>query len=171
MSKKQFFKIVLLIIGVCTLTCLAIYFFGDAASNTLVKLNETLPYLLAIMGALSFAMFTYVDNTAKDLTDLRNDFSNREKYFVCQESLTRLKKEIISNIALVTVVFIADRAVQALVVALITKFSNSERWLLESTSVCLSASCFAIVICALISQISGYIIAAEYREIIAKNRK
>lgn len=171
MSKKQFLKIVLLIVGACTLTSLAIYFFGDAASKALSKLNEALPYLLAIMGALSFAMFTYVDNTAKDLTDLRNDFPDRNKYFICQESLTRLKKEIISNIALVTVVFIADRIVQALAVALVNKFSNYEKWILESISICLAASCFAIVICALILQISGYITAAEYREIIAKNRK
>ena len=171
MSKKQFFKIVLLILGTCTVTCLAINFFGDATSRALAKLNEVLPYLLAIMGALSFAMFTYVDNTAKDLTDLRNDFSDRNKYFICQESLTKLKKEIISNIALVTIVFIADRIVQALAMALVTKFSDCEKWILESISICLAASCFAIVICALISQISGYIIAAEYREIIAKNRK
>jgi hypothetical protein len=171
MNKKQFMKLFLLIVGSSALSFLALYSLDDVANKTLGKLNEALPYLLAIMGALSFAMFTYIDNTAKDLTDLRNDFSDRSKYFVCQESLTRLKREIILNVALVAVVFIVDRAAQALALAVSTKILASEKWLFEAVSICLAASCFVIVMYALISQISGYFIAAEYREIIAKNRK
>jgi len=115
-------------------------------------------------------MFTYVDNTAKDLTDLRNDV-DREKYKVVQKKLSSLKFEIIANAAVILVFFGLEYIIRTVVVHVFLERALKKTWLIETIGVSLRFSCFSVIIYAASSQILGFLIAVEFREQIANNRK
>lgn len=61
---------------------------------------------------MSFGMFTYIDNMAKELTDLRNEV-NREKYLLAQEGIAALKKEVLLNAGMVIGLCFIERSVKS----------------------------------------------------------
>ncbi len=170
MSGRQTWKALIIIVVSYAAVHLLVYFLGDALRGAINELLGVLVYAIAVICAISLVMFTYVDNTAKDLTDLRNDV-NREKYKAVQRRLSLLKHEIIANAAVVIAFFAIEYVIKSFVNHILIGAIFENVWLIETIGVALRFSCFSIVLFAASSQILGFLIAVEFREQIANNRK
>jgi hypothetical protein len=152
----------------------AIMYIGLARLNGLDKaVEEVLSVGLAVLTvlfALSIGMFNYLDNIAKDLTELRNEVG-RSKFLCVQESITKLKREVLYNLALIILLLLAERLIKGLTQVLISGLPV--HWISDPASILLSArgAMFVVAILAATIQFKGFLVAAEYREIIAKNRQ
>jgi len=126
--------------------------------------------VLTVLFALSIGMFNYLDGIAKDLTELRNEVG-KSKYVYVQESITRLKREVLYNLALIILLLLTGKFIKGLAQVLISWLPTS--MFLDPANALLSirGAMFTAAICAATIQFQGFLVAAEYREIIAKNRK
>jgi len=147
-----------------------IYWYGEPALKAIDALLSVFLILVPAVAAMSWGMFTYVDNMAKELTDLRNEV-NRQKYLVAQSSLEKLKKEVLINVGFVVVFFIFERTCNALVAQLILAAGLNHLWLLQTISMSLRFTFFFASIWASMTQLAGFLTAAEFRTLIATNRK
>lgn len=118
---------------------------------------------------MSFAMFTYTDNIAKDLIDLRNEVA-RSKYLAAQEKFSKLKTEILLNVVFIIGLFVMERFIKSAMPAAIS-FTHKNPWLATTIFLSIRFSLFSILIWTTLSQILGYLTTVEYRAIIASNRK
>lgn len=142
---------------------------GSAA----VVFDETLsafPYAASLLSALSWVLFAHLDNIAKDLTDVRQDV-DRSAYQYAHKKLGELKREVISNGALFIFLLIFSSIIKGLATHLIARLATDQGEMLQYFSLSLRMSLFVVLIWAAITQIKGFVIAIEYREIIAANRK
>ncbi len=126
--------------------------------------------VLTVLFALSIGMFNYLDGIAKDLTELRNEVG-KSKYVYVQESITRLKREVLYNLALIILLLLTEKFIKGLANVLITWLPTS--MIVDPANALLSirGAMFTAAIWAATIQFNGFLVAAEYREIIAKNRK
>ncbi len=123
-----------------------------------------------LLSAMSVAMFTYLDNIAKDLTELRNEV-NRPNYSIAQEKLTALKREVLYNGALIVCLLIFERSVKGVASYLLAQLPQQNAVLILEVSVPLRIAMFVASIWAATTQLKGFLVAAEFRDVIAKNRK
>jgi hypothetical protein len=122
-----------------------------------------------LLSALSVAMFTYLDNIAKDLTELRNEV-DRSNYAVAHEKLTALKREVLYNGALIVFLLILERSIKGAAGYLTTQLPQNASLIVE-ISVTLRVALFVTSVWAASAQLKGFLIAAEFRDVIAKNRR
>ncbi len=122
-----------------------------------------------LLSAMSVAMFTYLDNIAKDLTELRNEV-NRSNYTVAHEKLTDLKREVLYNGALIVFLLILERSTKGVAGFLTTQLPQNASLIVEIT-VPLRVALFVTSVWAASVQLKGFLVAAEFRDVIAKNRK
>lgn len=146
------------------------YLWGESVGRVINELFNVLPYIIAAICALSFVMFTYVDNNAKDLTDLRNEV-DRQKYILVHARLSDLKREVLANVGAILLFFILERIVKAALDYIVSEQIVSNLWLASVVGTSMRFSCFAVIIVASGCQLLGFIIAVEFRELIASNRK
>lgn len=118
---------------------------------------------------MSFAMFTYLDNIAKDLTELRNEV-DRSNYSIAHEKLTALKREVLHNGALILSLFVLELSVKGVAAHLATQLPHNVSLIVE-ISVTLRFAFFVTSLWAAGAQLKGFLIAAEFRDVIARNRK
>jgi hypothetical protein len=126
--------------------------------------------VIAILFTLSTVMFNYLDSIAKDITELRDEVT-REKYICVQESITKLKREVLSNLALIIFLLFAEKLIKGLTQVLAGWIQM--RWISDPANAILSirGAMFVVAIWAATIQFKGFLVAAEYRVIIAKNRQ
>lgn len=170
MNTKQFLKLIVIIAGSYLVMHLLIYVSGDSLFVVVEKAMSASFILAAVLVALSVGMFTYVDNIAKELTDLRNDV-DRSLYKIAQGKLTELKKEILFNAVLIIVLYLLVVGIDAVGSYIVSAGMAKNSWLTKTICLSLRVSCVVAAAFAAISQLLGFIVAAEYREVIANNRK
>jgi len=126
--------------------------------------------VLTVLFALSIGMFNYLDSIAKDLTELRNEVG-KSKYIYVQESITKLKREVLYNLALIIFLLFTEKLIKGLTQVLITWLPM--RLISDPANALLSirGAMFVAAIWGATIQFKGFLVAAEYREIIAKNRQ
>jgi len=152
----------------------AILYSGLVRLNGLnIAIEEVLSVGLAVLTvlfALSIGIFNYLDGIAKDLTELRNEVG-KSKYIYVQESITKLKREVLYNLALIICLLLAEKLIKGLTQVLITWLPM--RLISDPANALLSirGAMFVAAIWAATIQFNGFLVAAEYREIIAKNRQ
>ena len=169
MNRKQVLRLLLML----TLASVILYIGLVRLSGLSTAVEEVLSVglaVLTILFALSIGMFNYLDNIAKDLTESRKEV-NRSKYIYVQESITKLKREVLYNLALIVLLLLAERLIKGLTQFLIGR--TPTYWIFDPANIILSArgAVFFAAIWAATIQFKGFLVAAEYREIIAKNRK
>lgn len=170
MNAKQFFKLLLLLVasfgicyGVLTVT-------KGSATPVFEEILTAFLVVATLLSAMSVAMYTYIDNIAKDLTELRNEV-NRLNYSETQEKLTCLKREVLSNGALIFCLLLSERIIKGLAIYLVAQLPTQYGDFISEIQVPLRISLFTVSIWAAGTQLRGFLVAAEFRDVIAKNRK
>lgn len=170
MSAKQLLKLLLLLAAAFAACYGILKLSNGTAVGVFEEILTAFLVIAMLLSAMSVAMFTYLDNIAKDLTELRNEV-NRPNYSVAQEKLTLLKREVLYNGALIVCFLIFERSVKGVASYLIAQLPPQNAAIILVISVPLRVSMFVASIWAATTQLKGFLVAAEFRDVIAKNRK
>jgi hypothetical protein len=118
--------------------------------------------VLVIFGTtLSVVLFNYIDNISKDISAVDSESYKIEKALV---SLSRLKKEVITNAGLILALLFIELAFKGL-----TKSISAENIPFENFNwvvISVRFSIFVLAIMAALDQIRGLLVAIEYRTVI-----
>lgn len=170
MNARQLVKL-LLLLGISAAACYGILKLSNGlAAPVFEEILTAFLVVAMLLSAMSVAMFTYLDNIAKDLTELRNDV-NRPKYSTAQDKLTQLKREVLYNGALIVFLLILERSIKGVAIYLTTQLPTQDAALIVEVSIPLRVALFVTSIWAASGQLRGFLVAAEFRDVIAKNRK
>ena len=170
MNARQLLKL-LLVLSIPGALCFGILKLTDGSAAPVFEEILTAFLVVAmLLSAMSVAMFTYLDNIAKDLTELRNEV-NRPDYRVAQEQLTLLKREVLYNGALIVSLLIFERIVKGVAAYLASQLQGTCFELVIDIALPLRIALFFASLWASTTQLKGFIVAAEFRDLIAKNRK
>ena len=117
---------------------------------------------LVIFGTtLSVALFNYIDNISKDVSDIEAD---RNKIETALTGLSDLKKEVVINASLILSLLIVELAAKGLVKSIAPENIPFESFYWVVISV--RFSIFVLAIMAASEQIRGLLVAIEYRNVI-----
>ena len=169
MNARQFLKFVIAFGSVYWTSHLMLYISNAPVEKILDEILQVSMVMATIGAAMSFAMFTYVDNMSKDLMDVRNDV-DKAKYQYAQASIGAMKKEVLTNAAFLIGLCLLERVTRALALNFLTP-TNGGTWLQSTFFISLRTALFAIAMWSAICQIRGFLIAVEFRTLIATNRK
>src|SRR3546814_6588252 len=89
-------------------------------------LFRSFPTVATIFGALSFALYSYLDGIAKDLPPSQEGRDHR-KYVEAVDAIGSLRREVIVNIFLVITLLIAERGASGF-----TAFAEQQQWSIPS---------------------------------------
>ncbi len=96
---------------------------------------------------------------------------NRGKPTDTQEKLTLLKREVLYNGALIVCLLILERSIKGVAAYLTTELPPQSAALILEVSIPLRVALFVASLWAATTQLKGLLVAAEFRDVIAKNRK
>ncbi|WP_156302359.1 hypothetical protein [Methylogaea oryzae] len=170
MNAKQLAKLIALV-AITFGICFGLLVLSDGASTQVFE--EMLSAFLVVatfLVTLSVAMFTYVDNISKDLVELRNEVP-RDKLNNVIDQLSSLKREVVSNGGLIVALVILERTTKGIAVYQLAYYQDEMQAMISYIALSLRFSFFCVSIFAASMQLNGFIIASQYRDIIAKNRK
>lgn len=128
--------------------------------------EETLAAFVVVAlfaSALSFALFSFVDNISKDIANYKERF-DQTKYQETIQRLSDLKKEIISNAGMIILFFLFERIAKGLFTAM-TDPNISVFQLWPGILMSFRISCFFVSFIAVAIQLRGFITAIEFRSI------
>ena len=170
MSGRQFFKF-LLILGLAFSGCFGLLSISGGAAATVFDeiLTAFLPVAMLI-AAMSAAMFTYLDNIAKEVTELRNEV-RKTAYLVAQQKLSDLKKEVLYNGGFIVCLFLFERSIKGISIYLLAHLPAEQATLITYTSTSFRVAFFTASVWAAAVQLKGFLVAVELRDVIANNRK
>lgn len=123
-----------------------------------------------LLPAMSVAMFTYLDNIAKELTELRNEVKKPE-YDVAHQRLSGLKREVLYNGGLIVGLFLLERSIKGVAVYLVTQLPPDQTTHVTYIATSLRVALFVASLWAATVQLKGFLITVGLRDIIATNRK
>ena len=169
MNARQLIRLILLL-SMSAAACFGVLRLTNGSAAPAFEEILTVFFVLAtLLPAMSIAMFAYLDNIAKDLTELRSEV-NRPDYLVAHEKVTVLKREVIYNGALIFFLLILERSIKGVAGYLTTQLSQNAPVIVE-VSVPLRVVLFVTAVWAASAQLKGFLVALEFRDVIAKNRK
>lgn len=143
---------------------------NNKISTTTEEIIASLPIITTITATMSLAMFTYLDNITKDLTELRNEV-NKQKYTIAHGEISKLKTEVIHNGAFIVLLLILERATKVSSTIIVDLSQNTNKIIIINIALSLRASFFTTSTYTAIIQLNGFLTAIKYREVIANNRK
>lgn len=170
MNTKQFSKLLLLL---CISSVLAYAILVLSKGSAVLVFEEMLTafhVVTMLLSAMSIAMFSYLDNIAKDLTEIRNEV-HRKEYSNVQYQLDLLKREVIYNGALIVLLFILERSIKGVAAHLTAQLPPQSSELIAVVSIPLRISFFVASLWAASIQLKGFLVAVGFRDVIAQNRK
>lgn len=129
------------------------------------EILTNLHVIVALSGTLSFALFSYTDGIMKDFVALKAK-TTPNKFDKTVQSLNRLRKEIIENVAIIFLCYLTERFFNGLFVIAEENYNNS---LLIWAILSIRFTCLIVIIIASYEQWSGFIISIKYRDIMAQN--
>lgn len=170
MSRRQFIKL-LLILGFAFAVCYGLLSISSGAAATVFDemLTAFLPVAMLI-AAMSAAMFTYLDNIAKEVTELRNEV-RKPAYIVAQQKLSDLKKEVLYNGGFIVCLFLFERSIKGISIYLLAHLPAEQATSITYISTSIRVALFAASVWAATVQLKGFLVAVELRDVIANNRK
>lgn len=118
----------------------------------------------------SAAMFNYVENISKELSELRKDYP-KDAINAVIEKLSALKREVIHNCGMIALLFILERAAKGISAYLQTYYQAESAQQIVFASVSLRFAFFMVSAFAAMNLLQGFITATEYRDHLAKLRK
>ena len=128
--------------------------------------EETLAAFVVVAlfaSALSFALFSFVDNISKDISNYKERF-DQTKYRETIQRLSDLKKEIISNAGMILFFFLLERIAKGVFTAIYDpNVGTFQLW--PGILISFRISCFVVSFIAVAIQFRGFITAIEFRSI------
>jgi hypothetical protein len=165
MNFKNFLKLLIIF----SLSWIAGFFLLKISNGCIAPVfEETLAAFVVVAlfaSALSFALFSFVDNISKDISNSKERF-DQTKYRETIQRLSELKKEIILNAGMILIFFLLERIAKGVFTAInesnIRSFQLWPRILIS-----FRISCFFVSFIAVALQLRGFITAIEFRSIIS----
>lgn len=139
----------------------------------IVVFDELLSAFLVVatlLVTMSVALYNYTDNTTKDLSDVRNDV-DREKLNIVLDKLAALKREVLLNGGLIAFLFVFERVLKGIQVYLLAQLPMEHHRVIADASTALRVAFFFVSLVAAVIQLKGFLLAADFREHIVRNRR
>lgn len=170
MNAKQLLKF-LLILSLGFAICYGLLSISSGTAITVFDEMLTAFLMIAmLLSAMSVAMFTYLDNIAKELTELRNEVK-KPAYDIAHQSLSELKREVLYNGGLIVCLFLFERSIKGVAVYLVAQLPHDQALHITYISTSLRVALFFTSVWAATVQLKGFLIAVRLRDIIAVSRK
>jgi predicted PurR-regulated permease PerM len=151
--------------------CFAFLFISDgSAAPVFDELLSAFLVIATLIVALSVAMFNYVESISKELSELRKEVPRQALNLVI-EKLSSLKREVLYNGGLIATLFVMERVTKGIAIYLQSHSQHETMNYVLHISLSLRFSFFCVSLFAAAIQLKGFIVATEYRDVIAKNRK
>jgi len=120
-----------------------------------------------ITGTLSYALYAYVDNVAKDVA-ADKQARERERYSSAINKLSDLKREVLVNAFAVVALLVLERVAHGFVLLFPVSSEQPFNWLWAcAISIRVASFILSIVVAAI--QFRGFIYANEFRAVISRN--
>lgn len=160
----------LLVFACADAVAYALLFITDGAATPVFEETLSVFVTVAILfGAMSFALYNYVDGIQKDFSKELREVKPSE-FAEAVKTIDRLKGEVISNVVLIILLLIGERVIFGVETVLAKHGGNLSQlwvWLLPSTR----AACLLVSVYAALVQFRGFFIANEMRAILLRNDK
>ncbi|WP_163140351.1 hypothetical protein [Arhodomonas sp. KWT] len=146
----------------------ALLFLTDGAAMPVFEQTLSVFVTVAILfGAMSFALYNYVDGIQKDFP---KELKSRKptEFAEAVATIDRLKGEVISNVALIICLLVGERIILGVETVLANQGWNAGPlwvWLFPSTR----AACLLVSIYAALVQFRGFFIANDMRSVLLRN--
>lgn len=166
MNIKEFIKL----ISILLISFLAAFFGGRVFRGHLFVAFDGATFVVSILAtfyaAASWAFLSYLDGVLKDITCLK-EIENKDRYLDVIEKFGILKSEILHNIILIFVLFICERIASGVFSVMYDSINiNYQR--IPNIIFSFRMACFAVLVFALFCHLKGFVVALEYRNIIAR---
>ena len=139
----------------------------------MVIFDEALSAFLVVatlLVTMSVALYNYIDNTTKDLSDVRNEV-DRRKLGIVLDKLSALKREVLLNGGLIAFLFVLERVSKGVSVYLLAQLPLEHHRVVRDVSTGVRFAFFVVSLVAAVIQLKGFLLAADFREHIVRNRK
>lgn len=170
MTVKQLAKL----LGILAVSFGVCYGLLRLSNGTAVQVFEEILGAFLIVATLlvtaSAAMFNYVENISKELSELRKDYPKDAINNVISK-LSELKREVLYNCGLVALLVILERGAKGVCAYLQTYYQAGTAEQIVYLSVSLRFSFFIVSAFAAMNLLQGFITSTEYRDHLAKLRK
>lgn len=150
--------------------CFGLLFFSTPPTQLFEDALSAFPFIATLFGALSFAMFTYVDNISKELPDISSDTLKKELNSII-DKLSSLKREVLHNGMLIGALFILEIFAKGVAAYYAAHPQYREQVIIAYVFLSLRFSFFCTSIVAVFIQLRGFITSIDYRGIISKSKK
>lgn len=170
MNAKQLLKLLVIFGASLGLSYLLL---RATAGAVIVFFDELLSAFLVVatlLVTMSVALYNYTDNITKDLSDVRNDV-DRGKLGIVLDKLVSLKREVLLNGGLIAFLFVFERALKGIQMYLLAQLPMEYHRVIADVSTALRVSFFFVSLVAAVIQLKGFLLAADFREHIVRNRR
>ncbi len=169
MTVKQLAKLIAILVVTFGICYGLLRLSNGAAALVFDEILGAFLVVVTLLVTASAAMFNYVENISKELSELRNDYPKDSINNVIGV-LSELKREVIYNGGLILFLFVMERAAKG-VCAYLVRYHPESAGDILNFSVSLRFAFFCVSAYAAMNQLKGFITATEYRDEIAKLRK
>jgi|SRR5690606_5790489 len=160
-------KLILILASSGTTSFAILYFTGGVATPVFTNTLGAFVTITMLFGALSFALYNYLDGITKDLPKKLLKY-NPDKYQNALNALGALKREVISNIILIIVLLLIERVLLGL-----NEVINGGDWKLPAwvgwSVISARVACLVAGIYAALIQFRGFLTANELRTVLMNN--
>lgn len=170
MNAKQLLKLLVIFGASLGLSYLLL---RATAGTVIVVFDELLSAFLVVatlLVTMSVALYNYTDNITKDLSDVRNDV-DREKLGIVLDKLAALKREVLLNGGLIAFLFVFERVLKGIQMYLLAQLPMEHHRVIADVSTALRVAFFFVSLVAAVIQLKGFLLAADFREHIVRNRR
>lgn len=157
--KLAFFLIFFAIVSYVAMRC-----FDGIVSTITNEVLSSFNGMTAAFIALSLALFTYIENISREVKSAAADQPS-EKSSAALRSLTKFRKEVLSNIALVACLYVMELFTKGTCIALQGKPEMKDIVIFLTSA---RFSFFGVMLLAGASQIHAFITAIQFRDVIDK---
>lgn len=170
MNAKQLLKLLVIFGASFGLSYFVLRATAGAVSVVFDELLSAFLVVATLLVTMSIALYNYIDNTTKDLSDVRNEV-DRKKLGIVLDKLAALKREVLLNGGLIAFLFIFERVSKGIHLYLIAQLPMEQHRIIADVSTALRVAFFFISLVAAVIQLKGFLLAADFREHIVRNRK
>ncbi len=162
-------RFILIFILAFSCALLIAYYAEGMAEPIFKELLSAFIVLTLITGTISYALYSYVDGIAKDISaDKKVNSDSRFNSAITK--LSELKKEILVNAFAVVILLIIERVTHGVSLVFPITEEQSFNWV-WAFCISIRVSCFASSVAIAVVQFQGFIHANEFREVISRAKQ
>lgn len=170
MNGRQLLKLLAILGAAYSVAYLLLRATAGAVSVVFDEALSAFLVVATLLVTMSVALYNYIDNTIKDLSDVRNEV-NRKKLGVVLDKTATLKREVLLNGGMIAFLFILERVTKGISSYLIMEMPIETHRGISDIATSLRFAFFVVSLAAAIIQMKGFVLAADFREHIVRNRK